>query len=91
LITVMFTAVAIPYISLIGVMTYDPKERLSANGYRLFFAKIAAFLVTIIVPQLSTAWGQDNIQLGYQYSMGLMGLMGTLLFLFCFATTKERI
>ncbi|EPT7320261.1 MFS transporter [Vibrio parahaemolyticus] len=91
LVTVMFTAVTIPYISLISVMTDDPKERLSANGYRLFFAKIAAFLVTIIVPQLSAAWGQDNIQLGYQYSMGLMGLMGTLLFLFCFATTKERI
>ncbi|UYI48953.1 MFS transporter [Vibrio natriegens] len=90
-VTVMFTAVTIPYISLISVMTDDPKERLSANGYRLFFAKIAAFLVTIIVPQLSAAWGQDNIQLGYQYSMGLMGLMGTLLFLFCFATTKERI
>lgn len=90
-VTVMFTAVTIPYISLISVLTDDPKERLSANGYRLFFAKIAAFLVTIIVPQLSTAWGQDNLQLGYQYSMGLMGLMGTLLFLFCFATTKERI
>ncbi|CAM3068887.1 MFS transporter [Vibrio diazotrophicus] len=91
LVTVMFTAVTIPYISLISVLTDDPKERLSANGYRLFFAKIAAFLVTIIVPQLSAQWGADNIQLGYQYSMGLMGLMGTLLFLFCFATTKERI
>lgn len=91
LVTVMFTAVTIPYISLISVLTDDPKERLSANGYRLFFAKIAAFLVTIIVPQLSVYWGQENIQLGYQYSMGLMGLMGTLLFLFCFATTKERI
>ncbi|MDV6251928.1 MFS transporter [Vibrio sp. EA2] len=90
-VTIMFTAVTIPYISLISVLTDDPKERLSANGYRLFFAKIAAFLVTIIVPQLSAVWGQDNIQLGYQYSMGLMGLMGTLLFLFCFATTKERI
>ncbi|MDV5169936.1 MFS transporter [Photobacterium rosenbergii] len=90
-VTIMFTAVTIPYISLISVLTDDPKERLSANGYRLFFAKIAAFLVTIIVPQLSAAWGQDNIQLGYQYAMGLMGLMGTLLFLFCFFTTKERI
>lgn len=91
LVTIMFTAVTIPYISLISVLTDDPKERLSANGYRLFFAKIAAFLVTIIVPQLSVYWGQENIQLGYQYSMGLMGLMGTLLFLFCFFTTKERI
>ncbi len=91
LVTIMFTAVTIPYISLISVLTDDPKERLSANGYRLFFAKIAAFLVTIIVPQLSEVWGQNNIQLGYQYAMGLMALMGTLLFLFCFFTTKERI
>ncbi len=41
--TLMFTSVTIPYISLIGVMTSDPKEKLSANGYRLFFAKVAAF------------------------------------------------
>ncbi len=91
LVTIMFTAVTIPYISLISVMTDDPKERLSANGYRLFFAKIAAFLVTIIVPQLAATWGEDGIQAGYQYSMGLMGLMGTLLFLFCFFTTRERV
>ena len=49
-VTIMFTGVTIPYISLIGVLTNDPKERLSANGYRLFCAKIAAFLVTIVVP-----------------------------------------
>jgi len=91
LVTVMFTAVTIPYISLISVLTDDPKERLSANGYRLFFAKIAAFLVTIIVPLLSAFWGEGNVQLGYQWSMGLMGAMATALFLFCFFTTKERI
>ncbi|MDW6002439.1 MFS transporter [Vibrio mangrovi] len=90
-VTVMFTAVTIPYISLISVLTDDPKEKLSANGYRLFFAKIAAFLVTIIVPLLSEQWGSENIQTGYQYSMGLMALMGTLLFLFCYFTTTERI
>ncbi|SJN58912.1 Inner membrane symporter YicJ [Vibrio ruber DSM 16370] len=90
-VTVMFTAVTIPYISLISVLTDDPKEKLSANGYRLFFAKIAAFLVTIIVPLLSEQWGSENIQLGYQYAMGLMALMGTLLFLFCYFTTTERI
>lgn len=91
LVTLMFTAVTIPYISLISVLTDDPQERLSANGYRLFFAKIAAFLVTIIVPQLSAHWGAGNLQVGYQWSMGLMGAMATLLFLFCFFTTRERI
>lgn len=91
LVTVIFTSVTIPYISLISVLTNDPQERLSANGYRLFLAKIAAFLVTIIVPQLSATWGKGNMQLGYQISMGLMGLMATVLFFFCFFTTKERL
>lgn len=91
LVTVIFTAVTIPYISIIGVLTADPKERLSANGYRLFFAKIAAFLVTIIVPIMAKSWGSDDLASGYQAAMGLMAIMATLLFLFCFFSTTERI
>lgn len=91
LVMLVFTAVTIPYISLIGVLTSDPKERLSANGYRLFFAKIAAFLVTILVPVLAEAWGRGSLSRGYQLAMGLMGLVAALLFLFCFLTTRERV
>ncbi|MEQ9824441.1 MAG: MFS transporter [Puniceicoccaceae bacterium] len=90
-VTLMFTSVTIPYISLIGVLTDDPKERLSANGYRLFFAKVAAFLVSIVVPIMADALGKESLSRGYQLSMGVMALMGTLLFLFCFATTTERV
>ncbi|MBN6150888.1 MFS transporter [Xanthomonas sp. AmX2] len=91
LVMLIFTGVTIPYISIIGVLTADPKERLSANGYRLFFAKVAAFLVTIVVPQLAVAWGGGDLARGYQWAMGLMGAMATLLFLFCFFTTTERV
>lgn len=90
-VTIMFTSVTIPYISLISVLTADPKERLSANGYRLFFAKVAAFLVTIIVPIMAANWGDGDLAVGYQASMGLMAILGTLLLLFCFATTTERV
>jgi GPH family glycoside/pentoside/hexuronide:cation symporter len=76
---------------LIGVLTSDPQERLSANGYRLFFAKVAAFLVTIIVPIMAQRWGGDNLATGYQAAMGVMAGMATLLFLFCFFTTTERV
>jgi GPH family glycoside/pentoside/hexuronide:cation symporter len=87
----MFTAVTIPYISLIGVLTDAPKERLSANGYRLFFAKIGAFLVSIVVPILAARWGEADLATGYQMSMGLMALIAVFMFLFCFATTTERV
>jgi GPH family glycoside/pentoside/hexuronide:cation symporter len=91
LMMLVFTSVTIPYISLIGVLTDDPQERLSANGYRLFFAKVAAFLVTIIVPLLAARWGVNHLARGYQVSMALMAGMATLLFLFCFFTTTERV
>jgi glycoside/pentoside/hexuronide:cation symporter, GPH family len=90
-VNLMFTTVTIPYISLIGVLTSDSKERLSANGFRLFFAKIAAFLVSIVVPILAEKLGKNDLAKGYQLAMGIMALLGTLLFLFCFFTTKERV
>ena len=91
LMMLVFTSVTIPYISLIGVLTEDPQERLSANGYRLFFAKVAAFMVTIIVPLMAARWGVNHLARGYQISMALMAGMAILLFLFCFFTTTERV
>jgi len=91
LLTLLFTIVTIPYISLIGVITDDPAERLSANGYRFVLVKVAAFLVTIVVPALALYLGDGNMRDGYQPAMGLMGILGSVLFLVCFFTTKERI
>lgn len=90
--TLMFTGVAIPYISYIGVLTADPKERLSANGYRMFFAKIANWLIVASIPLLAAKWGGNdgNIARGYQLAMVLISICGIALFLFCFFTTTER-
>ena len=91
LMMLVFTAVTIPYISLPGVLTADPKERLSANGYRLFFAKGAALMVTTFVPLFAAKWGPEHIARGYQVSMAVMAGAATLLFIFCFFTTTERV
>lgn len=87
---VMFTAVVIPYISLPGVITGCPKDRLSANGYRLFMAKVGAFAL-MSVPLLVDRWGTGNMARGYQMVMALMAVVATALLLFCFFTTKERV
>ncbi|MDQ1923704.1 MFS transporter [Massilia pseudoviolaceinigra] len=91
LMTLMTAGVGIPYISLISGLTSDPQERLSANGYRLFFAKIGAFMVTIIVPLLAEEWGKGSAAAGYQAAMAVMAVMGVALFLFCVFTTTERV
>ena len=91
LMMLVFTAIVIPYISLPGVLTADPQERLSANGYRLFFAKGASLLVNTFVPIFAARWGQEHLARGYQVSMAVMAALATLLFLFCFFTTTERV
>lgn len=87
---IMFTAVVIPYISLPGVITSNLKDRLSANGYRLFMAKVGAFAL-MSVPLLVERWGNSNPARGYQLVMGLMAIVATTLLLFCFFTTRERV
>lgn len=91
LMMVIFTTVTIPYISLPGVITDDPKERLSANGYRLFFAKGASLMVNIFVPIFAARWGQEHLAQGYHVAMMVMAGLATLIFFFCFFTTKERV
>jgi GPH family glycoside/pentoside/hexuronide:cation symporter len=91
LMTLMTSGVGVPYISLISGLTGDPQERLSANGYRLFLAKVGAFMVTIVVPIMAQAWGGGNPAAGYQAAMAVMALLGVVLFLFCFFTTTERV
>ena len=91
LMTLMTSGVGVSYISLPSALTADPQERLSANGYRLFLAKVGAFMVTIVVPILADRWGNGHPAAGYQAAMALMALLGTALFLFCFFTTQERV
>jgi GPH family glycoside/pentoside/hexuronide:cation symporter len=87
----VFTCITIPYISLPAVLTDDPQQRLSANGYRLFFAKGASLLVNTFVPIFAAQWGQAHIAKGYQIAMAIMAVVATLMFFLCFFTTKERV
>lgn len=89
--TIMFSLVTVPYISLVGVLTDSPSERLSANGYRLFFAKVAGFCVAILVPLVALRLGGGNLARGYQLAMAIMAAAGVALFWFCFFTTTERV
>lgn len=87
--TLITSGVGIPYISLPGVLTSDPKDRLSANGYRLFLAKIGAFMVAIVVPLVAGLWSDKAV--GYQVAMAVMSAVGAAMFLYCYFNTKERV
>ena len=85
----LFTATNIPYGSLTGVMTSDPEERASINATRFMFATGGGLIVTSLVLPLTKLW--DNPAVGYRNAMILMALLSIVLFVICFATTKERV
>ncbi|MCE3253958.1 MAG: transporter [Cellvibrio sp.] len=87
--TLITSGVGIPYISLPSALTSDPKEKLSANGYRLFLAKIGAFMVAIVVPLVAGMW--EDKAVGYQVAMAIMSAIGAGMFLFCYFKTTERV
>jgi len=101
--TTAYTAINIPYSSLMSVMTPNPKERTTLSQYRFFFAFIGMLLVTTFTLPLAKLFGADpshpgyNATLGYSQALGFqvtMGVFGTIaifLLIITFITTRERV
>lgn len=91
LLMLVYTAVNIPYCALGGVMTKDPQERVSLQSYRFVCAFIGGLLVSALTLPLVDALGQGDKAKGYQLTILLMSIAGVVMFLLCFAGTRERV
>lgn len=91
LLMIAYTAINIPYSALGGVLTADPKERVSVQSYRFVFGMLGGLIVAAGTMPLVEYFGQGDKALGYQYTMIAMSVLGVVLFLLCFAGTKERV
>jgi GPH family glycoside/pentoside/hexuronide:cation symporter len=91
LLMLLYTAINIPYGALSGVMTDDPGERNSLNGYRMALAQIGGVIARSSFFLLIDFFGRGNKQMGAQWTVITFAVLGTILFLICFYTTKERI
>ena len=91
LLMTVYTAINIPYSALGGVITSDPKERVSVQSYRFAMAWVGGLLVTSLMAPLAELLGGDDRAAGYQRSMIVLSIIGTAMFWACFLGTKERI
>ncbi|MBN2180494.1 MAG: MFS transporter [Sedimentisphaerales bacterium] len=101
--TMAYTAINIPYSSLMAVMTPDPKERTTLSQYRFFFAFVGAMLITTFTLPLAKFFGANpshpgydaelgySKALGYQITMGVFGAIAIILLIITFLTTRERV
>ncbi len=95
LMMIAYTAVNVPYSSLLGVMTSDLKDRTSLASYRFIFAFAGGILVLAtaepLVEFFSNSGGVIDPQRGWQSAMMLYAILAAMLFLGTFYLTKERI
>ena len=87
----VYTAINIPYCALGGVLTADPKERVSIQSYRFVFAMLGGLLVSGLTLPLVEFLGKGDQAKGYQLTIMAMSILGVAMFLACFWGTKERL
>jgi GPH family glycoside/pentoside/hexuronide:cation symporter len=87
----VYSASNVSYGALSGVMTADPVERTRLSAYRFVFAFLGALLVQGLFVPLTGLFGQGDRAKGSQLTIGLFAIVSTLLFLFTFARTRERV
>lgn len=91
LLMLAYTAINIPYSALGGVLTAEPKERVSVQSYRFVFGMLGGLIVTALTIPLVDFFGDGDKAKGYQLTMVAMSALGIVLFYLCFLGTKERI
>lgn len=91
LLMLAYTAINIPYSALGGVLSPDPQERVSIQSYRFVCGMIGGLIVAALTLPLVEWFGQGDTAKGYQLTMTAMSVLGVVLFLLCFAGTKERV
>ena len=91
LLLLLYAANNLPYSALSGVITGDMGERNSMSSYRFVAVMFAQFFVQVfMLPIIETAGGGDKA-LGIEIVMTWLSIIGTIMLLITFFTTKERI
>lgn len=88
-----YTAINVPYASLLGVMTSNPNERTAFASYRMVFAFGGSLLVVAIFQPLIDVFRNNGIDVStsYQLTMIVIGVIVVAFFLTTFSWTRERI
>jgi GPH family glycoside/pentoside/hexuronide:cation symporter len=87
----VYTAINVPYSSLLGVISPDSDERTTVSTYRFVCAFGAQFLISAFVLPLRDLLGGGDEGRGYAFTMGLFAVASVLLWFTTFLTTRERV
>ena len=106
LMMIVYSLINVPYASLLGAISSDPKERNSLSSYRMSFAFMGSFVTFMLLQPMIDFYsktfggsaavhavksGMSTSPIGWVMGVGSIGIICIVLFLLCFSWTKERV
>lgn len=88
---VVYTALNIPYSTMMCNMTDSESERLSFNMFKTIGSNGGGFVATGLTLGLVAAIGRGNQAMGFTGTVIVYAVFGVILLFICFRNTKERI
>jgi GPH family glycoside/pentoside/hexuronide:cation symporter len=91
LLLLLYAANNLPYSALSGVIIGDMKERNSMSAYRFVAVMFAQFFVQVFMLPIIETVGNGNKAAGIETVMTWLSIIGTIMLIITFLTTRERI
>jgi len=93
LLSITYSTVNVPYSALTSAITKDNKEIVSLTSIRMLFSNGGGMIVSFGVPFLAALFTQSTgkTSTGWQFTMGIMGVLGAILLIVSFLSTEERV
>ena len=91
LLLLLYAASNLPYSALSGVITGSMKERNSISSYRFVAVMFAQFFVQVFMLPIIIYAGEGDKAVGIEIVMTWLAVIGTVMLLITFLTTKERV
>lgn len=91
LLLLLYAANNLPYAALSGVITGSMKERNSISSFRFVAVMFAQFFVQVFMLPIIQYAGNGNKAVGIEIVMTYLAIIGTVMLLITFFTTKERV
>lgn len=87
-----YTAINIPYSTLLGVLTPDTKERTVLSSFKYVGAYMGGLVISaFLLPMVKYFGGSGNSPKGWTISISIIGFVSVIMFFLTFLLTKERV
>ncbi|CAM4130481.1 glycoside-pentoside-hexuronide (GPH):cation symporter [Lederbergia lenta] len=91
LLGMIYTAINLPYGTLMTMMTRDSGEKAQLGSFRSIGRSIGGIIVAALTLPLASYLGKGSLQVGFPFVMTIYSIIGIVLFLLVFKNCKEKI